>query len=62
MKYGTFLFAVIAIWLSADEGNKLLKSEVEGKTLYRPIAPPIDLREESKVQEQDQNATHLGGK
>lgn len=62
MKYGAFLFVVLAIWLHADQRNKPLNPDTEGKKLYRPIAPQIDLREESKVQEQDQNATHLGGK
>jgi len=62
VKYGAFLFLVIAVWLSADQGDKSTDSKSEGKTVYRAIEVPIDLRQESKIQEEDQNGTHLGGK
>jgi hypothetical protein len=64
MKYGAFLLITIALSLSAEQGAKsVLSSDVsEGKTVYIPIKPPIDLREESRIQERDQNATYHGGK
>jgi hypothetical protein len=63
MKYGAFLLISIALSLSADQGVKSPVSlEVsEGKSVYVPLKLPIDLREESRIQEYDQNATHLGG-
>lgn len=62
MKHTAFLLIFIALSLSAGGVKPVLSSGVqEGKPVYVPIKPPIDLREESRVQEHDQNATHLGG-
>lgn len=63
MKYGAFLLISVALSLSAEQG---VKSPVsldvsEGKKVYVPLKPPIDLREESHIQERDQNMTLHGG-
>lgn len=59
MKYGAFLLIAIALSLSADQGVKSAVSldSTEGKSVYVPLKPPIDPREESRIQERDQNAT-----
>ncbi|MBV5321536.1 MAG: hypothetical protein JZU62_07610 [Sulfuricurvum sp.] len=64
MKYGAFLLISIALSLSADQGAKSPVSAdgAEGKSVYVPLNPPIDLREESRVQERDQNTTRPEGK
>lgn len=60
MRYGAFLLIAMTLFLSADQG---VKSPVsldvsEGKKVYVPLKPPIDLRAESRIQERDQNATN----
>ncbi len=64
MKYGAFLLMAIALFLSADEGAKSVVSldVLEGKKVYVPIKPPIDLSKEVYIQEDDQNTTHHGSK
>ncbi|MDD2369850.1 MAG: hypothetical protein PHQ90_11145 [Sulfuricurvum sp.] len=63
MKYGAFLLIIMALSLSAEKGVKsAVASDVsEGKTVYVPIKAPIDLREEVRIQERDQNMTLHGG-
>lgn len=64
MKYGAFLLISIALSLSANQGAKSAVSQdvAEGKIVYVPLKPPIDLREESRIQERDQNTTRPWGK
>ena len=62
MKHKAFLLIFIALSLSAEGVKPVLSSGVqEGKAVYVPLKLPIDLRDESRIQEHDQNATHLGG-
>jgi homoserine acetyltransferase len=53
---------VIIISLGADEGVKSPVSvhAEEGKSVYIPVQPPIDIHEEIRIQERDQNATRNG--
>lgn len=62
MNRSAFLLIVIMTSLGADEG---MKSPVsvhvrEGKSVYIPIQPPIDVRAEIRIQESDQNVTRNG--
>ena len=58
----TFLLMVIIISLGADEGVKSPVSvhAEEGKSVYIPVQPPIDIHEEMRIQERDQNVTRNG--
>jgi hypothetical protein len=62
MKYGAFLLVAIIISLGADEGVKspVPVHTAEGKSVYIPVQPPVDIREEIRIQERDQNATRPG--
>jgi hypothetical protein len=53
---------VIIISLGADEGVKSPASvhAAEGKSVYVPVQPPIDIHEEMRIQERDQNVTRNG--
>jgi homoserine acetyltransferase len=58
------MIAIMAIIISlgADEGVKSPVSihTAEGKSVYTPVQPPVDVREEIRIQERDQNATYHG--
>jgi hypothetical protein len=62
MNRSAFLLMAIIISLSADEGVKSPVSvhATEGKSVYVPVQPPIDIHEEIRIQERDQNATRHG--
>lgn len=59
-----FLLVAIIISLGADEGVKSPVSvhATEGKSVYVPVQPPIDIHEEIRIQERDQNVTRNGFK
>ncbi|MCX6061701.1 MAG: hypothetical protein NT103_05580 [Campylobacterales bacterium] len=60
MNRSAFLLVVTIISLNADEGVKspISVHAREGKSVYIPIQPPIDVREEVRIQERDQNTTY----
>lgn len=62
MNRSAFLLIVIMTSLGAEEGMKSPVSvhTTEGKSVYIPIQPPIDVREEIRIQERDQNVTRNG--
>ena len=63
MKRAAYLLTMVFIVsLGAEEG---IKSPIsvhvkEGKSVYAPVNPPINLSEEARIQERDQNATRHG--
>lgn len=56
------LIMVFIISLGAEEGVKSPASvdTSEGKSVYVPVNPPINLSEEARIQAEDQNATRHG--
>jgi hypothetical protein len=63
MNRATYLLTMVFIVsLGAEEGVKSPMSVdvKEGKSVYAPVKPPIDLSEEARIQERDQNATRHG--
>lgn len=57
-----FLLVVFIVSLNAEEGIKSPVSvhTTEGKSVYIPVNPPVNLFEESSIQEYDQNVTRHG--
>ncbi|MGZ5208584.1 MAG: hypothetical protein ACXWB0_06165 [Sulfuricurvum sp.] len=45
----------------AQDRAPVSPSTVQGKTVYAPIAKPVNLTEEIRIQKKDQNVTKLGG-
>jgi hypothetical protein len=62
MNRSAFLLMVLIISLGADERVKSPVSlhAAEGKSVYTPVKLPINLSEEARIQERDQNATRHG--
>jgi len=62
MNRSAFLLMVIIISMGAAEGVKspVYVHAAEGKSVYIPLRPPIDVREEMRLQERDQNVTRPG--
>lgn len=58
----SLLTMAFIVALGADEGVKSPVSAhaKEGKSVYVPVSPPINLFEEAHLQERDQNGTRHG--
>ncbi|MCK9371580.1 MAG: hypothetical protein M0P91_00125 [Sulfuricurvum sp.] len=64
MKYAAYLLTMVFILSpGAAEGvtSPISVDVKEGKSVYAPVNPPINLFEEARLQEHDQNATRRGG-
>ncbi len=63
MKLVIFLMLLCSAAINAE--NKIQSpvstKGTEGKNLYIPLNPPVNLNEEIRIQKEDQNSTQHGG-
>lgn len=59
MSRAVFLLIMLIASIGAEERGITAVSEdaKEGKNLYAPLVPPVDLEKERQIQERDQNTT-----
>lgn len=59
MNRAAFLLMGLIVSIGAAQGGmSAVSTEAkEGKNVYVPLVPPIDLQEEGRIQERDQNMT-----
>jgi len=61
------MVSMLFLWSAILYGAKASLSPVsvnakEGKSVYIPLAKPIDVREEGLIQQRDQNRSRAGGR
>lgn len=61
MKRIVALSWMFAVGCSAAENLPMISETSEGKSVYIPMSPSVDLVKERNIQKEDQNATKHGG-
>ncbi len=62
MKYWIAFLCLISLAILNAENTPASANTSDGKTVYVPIANPIPMDDEARIQQEDQNQTRRGGK
>lgn len=58
----TLSFCFICAHATKQAQPPFLKSTKDGKSVYVPVAPSVDVNKEMRLQQEDQNQTKRGGR
>lgn len=62
MKYWIAFLCLISLAILNADNTPASSQSSDGKTVYAPIANPILVDDEARIQQDDQNQTRRGGK